>query len=104
MDKDIVRYSINTFFKGAGIDKTFNGPVNEKVAEVFGKMLTESTRCSSSLSWVPRPTGGKATISWVARNFSRSIRERMRDSQYLTCAKTVIYKMMTELEMAARGL
>lgn len=38
MDKDIVQDSINTFFKGAGIDKTFNGPVNEKVAEVFGSL------------------------------------------------------------------
>lgn len=104
MDEEIVRDAIQALYQGAGIQKRFTGEVNEQVAEVFGTMLAEIRKCSGSLSWVPRPTGGKATMSWVARNLSRSTIERFRDSVSLTCAKGVIFKWDRELNMAAMGL
>lgn len=104
MEKEIVADTINAFYRGAGVELTFRGTVNEKVAEIFGQMLEESLRCSRALNWVPRPTGGKATIRWIALNFSRSIRERMRDSHSLTCARTIVLKFRTRMEFAAQGL
>ncbi len=104
MEKEIVKDAVNAFYSGAGIERTFRGPVNERVAEVFGKMLEETRRCTNSLNWVPQPTGGKATIRWVALNFSRSLRERMKDDRSLTCAKVVIWRLASELEMASQGL
>lgn len=50
MDEVIVRDAIQAFYQGAGIQKRFTGEVNEQVAEVFGTMLAETRRCSSSLS------------------------------------------------------
>ena len=103
MEKEIVVDTINAFYKGAGVELTFRGQVNEKVAQLFGEMLEESLNCTRQLNWVPRPTGGKATIRWIALNFSRSIRDRMRDSHSLACAKTIILKYRTKMELAAQG-
>ena len=99
-DENIIKV-INAFYKGAGIRKKFRGPVNERVARIFGIMLTEAKKCSSSLSWIPTPTGGKATISWILRNFGKGMINRLKGSQYLTCAKAVIYKWARELDRAA---
>lgn len=53
MDEVIVRDAIQALYQGAGIQKRFTGEVNEQVAEVFGTMLAETRRCSSSLSRCP---------------------------------------------------
>lgn len=103
MEEEVVVETINALYKGAGVELTFRGQVNEKVAQIFGEMLVESLRCTRQLNWVPRPTGRKATIRWIASNFSRSIRDRMRDSHSLTCARTVILKFRTRMELASQG-
>jgi len=70
MDKEVVRKAINAFYKGAGVNKTFDGKINEKVAVVFGKMLKETKRCSDAIAWVPSPPGGPASLSWIATSFT----------------------------------
>lgn len=104
MGNEVVVDVINALYKGAGIHKKYSGDPNEQVARVLGKMLEEIRSCSSALAWVPKPTGGRATIAWVARNFARSKIDRLRDSQSLTCARSVIYKWDRKLQMAGKGL
>lgn len=99
-----MRDAISAFYKGAGVDKQFSGEVNERVAEVFGTMLTETKKCSNAFVWVPTPSGGPATIAWIARNITRSVIERLRDSTSITCAKRVISVWDRELRMASMGL
>lgn len=103
MDEKIVKDAIEVFYQGGGVPKRFTGKVNERVAEVFGIMLEETRKCSDSLAWVPKPTSGKAMISWIARNLSRSTIERFRDSVSLTCAKKVILQWEHEMYMAGMG-
>jgi len=102
-DKELVRSVINAFYKSAGITKTFSGDINEEVAITFGKMLSQSYECSESISWVPRPTG-VVSISWIVRNFKRSIIERLRNSQYFVCARWVVYNWTRKMDMASLGV
>ena len=67
LDKEHVRMLINTFYEIGGLGG-WNRNVNEEVASVFGLMLEEAKKCTDALNWVPRPTGGKAAISWLVRN------------------------------------
>lgn len=103
-EKAKVKDAINAFYQGAGLDLKFTGEVNAKVAEVFGDMIFETQKCSAAMNWVPRPTGGKATIAWVARNFGRSILGKLSDKQSLTCAKAVVRNYRTKLTLASLGM
>jgi len=67
-------------------------------------MLIEVRRCSAALTWIPVPTGGVASVAWIARNFARSVIDRLRDSHSLTCARHVIYVWDRELRLAGMGL
>lgn len=104
MEKERVREAIDAFYKGAGVDKKFTGDINEHVAYVFGKMLQETRKCSKAFVWVPIPSGGKATITWIARNLARSMIERLRNKSSVTCARGVIAIWDRELQMAGLGL
>lgn len=103
-ERDSVKKAINAFYKGAGVNVTFNGEVNKKVAEVFGEMILKTQACSDAFNWVPRPTGGKATITWVAKNFTRSVLEQLEKKQSLTCAKTVIWSYRRKIQLASAGI
>ena len=99
-----VKEAINAFYKGAGLNIKFTGQVNERVAEIFGKMVFATQQCTTALNWVPRPAGGKATISWIARNFGQSIIRQLGEGQSLTCAKSVVLKYKSTLHLASLGV
>ncbi|KAF7764865.1 hypothetical protein PCIT_b0956 [Pseudoalteromonas citrea] len=99
-----VENAINAFYKVAGLNIKFNGSINNKVAEIFGKMIIETQKCTTALNWVPRPTGGKATISWVAKNFTRSVLRQLEEGQSLICAKTAVLRFKSPLHLAAMGV
>ena len=99
-----VENAINAFYKGAGLNVKFNGSINNKVAEIFGKMIIETQKCTTALNWVPRPAGGKATISWVAKNFTRSVLRQLEEGQSLTCAKAAVLRFKSPLHLAAMGV
>ena len=103
-DKIKVKNAINYFYKGAGLKIKFTGSINPKVAETFGKMIIETQSCTTALSWVPRPAGGKATISWIAKNLTKSALSQIETKQSLTCAKTAILRYKTPLHLASLGL
>lgn len=102
-DKEIVREVIDAFFKEAGFQHGWNGAINEKVAEIFGKMLEASRDCSAALNWVPRPSG-RATIKWIARNLGRSFIRDIQGKRYFICSQRVVYNFKRELDMAAQGI
>ncbi|QBG36896.1 hypothetical protein [Litorilituus sediminis] len=99
-----VKEAINAFYKGAGLNIKFTGDANQKVAEVFGKMILETQKCTTALNWVPRPTGGRATIAWVAKNFTKSVLRQLEEGQSLTCAKKAILQFKSPLKLASMGV
>ncbi|WP_063881416.1 hypothetical protein, partial [Pseudoalteromonas luteoviolacea] len=103
-DDTSVKNAINAFYKGAGLNLTFKGDVNDRVAKVFGEMIFATQKCTTALNWVPRPSGGKATISWVVKNFSQSVLRQIESKQSLTCAKEVVRNYRTKLQIAASGI
>ncbi len=103
-EENSVKDAINAFYKGAGIDLKFTGEVNAKVAEIFGKMVVETQKCTTALKWVPTPKGGKATITWVAKNFTKSAINQLKEEQSLTCAKKVILDYKAPLKLASLGI
>ncbi|REL26256.1 hypothetical protein DXX93_06430 [Thalassotalea euphylliae] len=103
-DHIAVKNAINAFYSGAGLNLTFKGSVNEKVAQVFGEMIIATQQCSDALNWVPRPTGGKATISWIVKHFTKSSLRQISTKQSLTCAKEVVRNYKTKIQLAAMGI
>ena len=97
--KEEVREIINTIYQAAGVKYKYRGAVTEMTAEVLGKIISEIRSCTSSLNWVPRPTGGKATISWIVRNLGSSFaRDLKKKNISLTCGRRVLLGLKTELE------
>jgi len=103
-DKERVRESINALYKGAGIRATFNWEINEQVAQLFGQLLEDIHSCSAALKWVPRPTGGPASITWLAKNLTQSVIDRFKDSQTFLCARARILQYQTPLRLASLGI
>src|SRR5690606_27759357 len=78
---------INTLYNRAGINTQFRGEVNEDVAAVVGDLLTDIGTCSDAFRWVPRPTGGKASILWLVKNISQSVMAELKQKQSVTCMR-----------------
>jgi hypothetical protein len=100
MDKEQVRQAIDAFYQ-IGRSGGWKRDVNERVAAVFGRMLEEAKKCSKALNWVPRPPGGKATISWLVHNVSRSTMRSMGDDFAHTRAQFVIRNWDAEFRVAS---
>lgn len=99
--REEVREIVNALYDAAGIKYKYRGEVTELTAEVMGRMLSEIRSCTSALNWVPRPTGGKATISWIVRNLGSSFtRELKKKSISLTCGRRVLLGLRAELELS----
>lgn len=43
-EQDKVKAAINSFYKGAGLEITFSGEANPKVAEIFGEMVKKKQK------------------------------------------------------------
>ncbi|KKO45443.1 hypothetical protein WG68_10355 [Arsukibacterium ikkense] len=102
--KEHVRELINTLYERAGIKMEFRGEINEDVAAVIGDLLTDISSCSAAFRWVPRPSGGKASIVWLATNITRSILADLKEKQSVSCMRARILYYRSFLELAAAGL
>jgi len=100
LDKENVWKMINEFYRAAE-QPGWKGEINESTAAVFGKMLAEARQCSTALAWIPRPPGGKATITWLCTTLGFAAIRRIREQSSVTCLKLVIYKLGRELDRAA---
>ncbi len=102
-DEAEVKEMIQSFYKFASVVPAWDGEVNENVAVVFGKMLQETKGCSVAFGWVPKPAGGRASISWLAMQLGRGVFNSHRDRLSFACARAVLLKWKSELEMASIG-
>jgi hypothetical protein len=100
LDKEHVRQVINEFYT-LGRYGGWKLDVNERVAEVFGRMLEEAKKCTKALNWVPRPPRGKATIAWLVKNLTKSVIRSMGDELAHTCVQMVIRNWDRELKLAS---
>lgn len=100
---DEVKKLISAFYRLAQLPD-WDGPVNERVAEIFGIMLSETMRCSDAFKWIPRPPSGKASISWLAVQLGRGVFERSAGKLSFACARTVALKWKSALYMAAHDI
>ena len=98
--KDMIQF----FYRFAGISPSWNGNVNEKVAEIFGIMLEQTARCSDAINWIPTPPTGPASIKWLATSLGKAVYNHLQNKLSITCARGVIYKWNTQMEMASMGL
>jgi hypothetical protein len=89
-DKAEVKEMIQSLHPFANILPVWDGEVNDEVAAVFGTMLAETTKCSIAFGWVPKPSGGRATISWVVHQLGPGVFNSTRGRLSFTCARTVI--------------
>lgn len=94
---------IHAFYRLAQLPP-WEGPVNERVAEIFGIMLAETIRCSDAFKWIPAPPSGRASISWLATQLGRGIFERSSGKLSFACARTVAIKWKSALHMAAHDI
>lgn len=99
-----VEKMIESFYQFANVPFPANLQVNERVAEVFGTMLSETRKCSKAFAWVPTPPGGRATIAWLVRQLGRGLFNSHGSKLSFTCARGVIYVLGRRLEMASLGL
>jgi hypothetical protein len=102
-EKAEVKDMIQSLYKYANVLPVWDGDMNERVAEVFGVMLSETTKCSNAFTWIPKPSGGRATISWIVRHLGKGLFKQHQSRLSFTCARGVIYKWARELEMASLG-
>lgn len=101
-DEIIAKEVINSFFKSIGIQRKWNEPVNDEVAEIFARMLDEVRKCSDAISWIPKPSG-KATVSWLARQLGRSFIEKMNGKTSLACARYSVNAYLSAMIIASHG-
>ena len=89
-EKSEVKEMIESFYKFANVPLNWNGEINERVAEVFGVMLSETRKCSKAFGWIPKPPGGRASIAWLAMQLGRGMFNHYRHQMSFACARGVI--------------
>jgi hypothetical protein len=104
-DKEVaeVNNMIQSLFRLAELE-VWEGEINDEVAAVFGIMLAETQKCSSAFKWLPKPPGGRASISWLVMQLGRGIFGSFSTKLSFVCARTVIYKWRRRLDMASAGI
>jgi hypothetical protein len=98
-----VREMIQALYRFANVP-VWDGDVNEPVAQIFGKIIEETMKCSKALGWVPTPPGNVATISWLAKQLGKGILNSQQKRLSPVCARTAILKWKSALELASIGI
>ena len=99
-----VKGMIQSLYRLAAVTPVWDGDVNDNVAVVVEKMLSETKACSRAFVWVPRPPAGRATVNWLCMQIGQSMFASSRARLSQACARTVILRWRSTLEMAALGL
>lgn len=100
-DKEkVVKEMIQSLYRFANILPVWDGEVNDDVAAVFGTMIAETRTCSKAFGWVPKPPGGRASITWLAQQLGRGIFNSHGSRLSYTCAR----EWKSALDMASAGV
>ncbi len=93
---------VNAFFRFARIPHQFPNSrrVTDQTAEVLDEALGRIQLCSSSMTWVPKPTGGRPDIRWLTRTLGKQFIRDIR-SQELSriCGLAVMASLRTKIEL-----
>lgn len=103
-EKAELKEMIQSLYKFANVHLVWDVEVNERVAEVFAVMLSETKKCSDAFGWVPTPPGGRASITWIVMQLGRGLFNHHKSRLSPTCARGVIYMWGRQLEMASLGI
>lgn len=103
-EKTDIKAMIQSLYQFANIFPVWNGEVNDDVAAVFGTIIAEIKKCSKAFDWVPKPPNGRASITWLAQQLGRGAFNAYRSQLSFTCARAVIYKWKSALDMASAGV
>ena len=95
---------IQSFYRFANVPIGWDLKVNERVAEVFGVMLSETKKCSDAFGWIPIPPGGRASIAWLVMQLGRGAFNHHRSRLSFVCARRVIDVWNSQLQMASMGI
>ena len=99
-EKQKIKEILDAFYQGANRSH-WQGEINDSVAEVVKYMLEELRKCSAAAHWVPRPTMGVPTVTWLATQIGRAVLENLRGGSYKFCENQVLFVWNTPLRMAS---
>lgn len=59
---------------------------------------------TKAFGWAPKPPGGRASVTWLAQQLGRGVFNSYRSRLSFTCARAVIFKWKSTLDMASAGV
>lgn len=102
-DREYISAAINYFWgDGTASPQT----VNERAAEVVYKAISEAQACSASMDLVPRPSGVKPGMSYIAKQIANIGKNIVagNTSIYHVCKVRISVSYKTEITMALQGI
>jgi len=108
-DKHKLKEMIERFYAIANKKPQLGLQINDRVAEVFMKMLQEADKCTQSVAYVPLPLSSKITkggsiVTWMATYISGLVFNSFSKKLNSACVNKVLSNWSTEMELANLGL
>ena len=100
-EKIKIQEILDAFYQGANGGR-WQGEINDSVAEIVKYMLEELRKCSAAAHWVPRPTLGVPTVTWLARQVTRAVIDSLQSGNYKFCQNQVLLVWGQALAMASQ--
>jgi len=99
-EKQKIKEILDAFYQGAN-GSTWNGEINDAVAETVKCMLEELSKCSAAANWVPRPTMSVPTVTYLVTQITRAVIGNLKGGSYKFCQNQVLFVWGTPLQMAS---
>lgn len=101
-DEEQLRSIISQFYKAAGMPG-WEGNINNKVVDIFTRMLIEAQGYLQDNSWVFRPDPSLPPIKDLLYQVDRMVIEKMaKMNQESSCLEFILEKWDDKLEKAAK--
>lgn len=88
-------------------EKAEEWPMNDRIFNLVYELVSESTKCSKAMDYVPRPVPpGMEPFKWLGREARRAFIRRLKTGKehYKICLSAAAYRMVRRFELAALGL
>ncbi len=108
-DENKLKEMIEAFYAIAGQTPPSQLQINDKVAEVFVKMLRAAEDCSKAMNYVPLPLGSKivsgaGAVSWVATYVHGVVFDSFSKKLDYSCVVIAISAFRHKMDNASMGL
>ena len=95
---------IKKMYAYAGLSITIReNQINDKVVQTV-HIINKILRCSATMSVVPQPPMGKASLFWLAKNAAKIITGMNSGKISKTCVYGIAYHNRSKLYMAINGI